>query len=548
MKYSSLFEYIVATIDERYEKLLEGKIDVEYERNFNSIPREIFDKIVKMDPKTQIVGDEIKNMGFGSKQFLLPKYMAGETDFAEVPEIVTSALNAYYPNIANYPKFNEFRSVADFLAFMADPDGAEIEKAQQESHLDKLYNKFYSAIDRATFDKIIALDPKTTEDKIGEIAKNLLLIAYLRGEHDFVDRADEVKAAIETFYKKGHNYPDGKDNIQNFESVAEFIDYKPTSPTVAALTATGIVEGRDYEIIASSAHYDVFKILTWEGSREIAHARGGTNVWCTAGGDSGTRYLDSDGISSYYKSYSPNGSRATQLYEIISRENPTSRIDNYNLALSVSNSSVYEFRDGKNDCRTGDHHGFFKSVILTDPDLVVELKNTSDPIMRKCPAVDSAFDLLRYANEPLEINSRSDFSKLVRDKENVIALRSCAKEIHITNVDEIPFGFFANFVVLESLTLGEGLKRISGQAFKNCSNLKTLVFPESLEHIGAEAFAGCSKLKGSIKIPDNVKEIEDRAFAETHCRLKINKARTTKLKMSKKDMDWIKTHVQSITV
>ena len=187
-------------------------------------------------------------------------------------------------------------------------------------------------------------------------------------------------------------------------------------------------------------------------------------------------------------------------------------------------------------------------MILTDPELVVELKNTSDPLMRKCPAVDSAFDLLRYANEPLEINSRNDFSKLVRDKENVVALRSCAKEIHITNVDEIPFGFFANFVVLESLTLGEGLRRISGQAFKNCSNLKTVVFPESLEYIGAEAFAGCSKLKGSIKIPDNVKEIEERAFAETHCRLKINKARTTKLKMSKKDMDWIKTHVQSITV
>ena len=547
MEYSTLFEYIVANIDKKYN-ISEAKIDTEYEKNFSSIPRDIFDKIVLMDPKTQVSGEEIKNIGFGSKQLLLPKYMAGETDFIDNADTVKAALTNYYPNIANYPKFNEFRSVADFLAFMADPENAEIDKAEQESHLDKLYKKYYASIEREIFDKIIAMDPKTDTDKIGEIAKNLLLVAYLRGEHDFIDQADAVKSAIETFYKKGHNYPDGKDNIQNFESVAEFIVYKPTSPTVAALNSSGIIEGRDYEIIASSPHYDVFKILTWEGSREIAHARGGTNVWCTAGGDSGTRYLDSDGISSYYKSYSPNGSRATQLYEIISRENPTSRIDNYNLALSVNNSSVYEFRDGKNDCRTGDHHGFFKSVILTDPDLVAELKNTSDPLMRRCPAVDSAFDLLRYANEPLEINSRDDFSKLVRDKENVIALRSCAKEIHITNVSEIPFGFFANFVVLENLTLGEGLKQISGQAFKNCSNLKTIVFPESLEHIGAEAFAGCSKLKGSIRVPDAVKEIGERAFAETHCRLKINKARTTKLKMSKKDMDWIKTHVQSITV
>ena len=115
-------------------------------------------------------------------------------------------------------------------------------------------------------------------------------------------------------------------------------------------------------------------------------------------------------------------------------------------------------------------------------------------------------------------------------------------------MEDIPYGAFAEFSALEDVHIGEGVKRISAQCFKSCLNLKTIAFPESLEKIGAEAFAGCTKLRGSIRIPDSVTEIGERAFAETHCRLKINKARTTKLKMSPKDMDWIKTHVQSIKV
>ena len=300
MGYQTLFEYIVEGIDRKYN-ISEAKIDTEYERNFSQIPRDIFDAIVLMDPKTQVAGDEIKNMGFGSKQLLLPKYLSGETDFVDNAETVTAALTNYYPNIANYPKFNEFRSVADFLTFMANPEGAEIEKAEQLSPLDKLYNKYYSDIDREIFNKIIAMDSKTGETNIGELAKNLLLPAYRKGEHDFVENEEAVKAAIEKFYKKGHNYPDGKDNIQNYDSVADFISYEPTSPTVADVANRDVHPGRDFEIVASSSNYDLFKILTWEGSKAIAHARGGTNTWCTAGGGNERQWLDSDGVGSYYK-------------------------------------------------------------------------------------------------------------------------------------------------------------------------------------------------------------------------------------------------------
>ena len=521
----------------------EAKADVEYEKNYSSIPRDVFDIIVGMDPKTQKSGDTIVNIGFGAKQLLLPKYMDGETAFIETPDVVTAALTSYYPNISTYPKFHEFRSVADFLAFMANPDSAEIEKAVAESPLDKLYNKYYNTIDRDIFNTIITMDPKTAEDKIGEVAKNLLLAKYLKGETDFIDSADAVTAAIQRFYAKGQNYPDGKDNIQNYESVEEFINYTPTSPTIAAVPH--LTPGVDYELVASSSTHDMFKLLTWQGSRDLAHARGGTNVWCTAGGDSGQRYLDSDGISSYWKNYQPNGSRQTQLYEILSKNEPRDRTANYNLALKIGSGEVYEFRDGNNHCPNGGHAEFLQSVLLQDPELTAELVKCSDPLLRSCPTIRNVFELIRYALEPLIIDGQRDFAKVLRNYE---ALKSCAKEITIRNVEEIPFSMFSDFVVLTTLNLGEGLKVIGGQAFKSCTGLTKLVLPESLEVIGKEAFAGCVKLKGAVKLPNNVKRIERNAFFGTHCKLKIDKDRTTKLKMDKADMDWIKSHVQSIKV
>ena len=78
--------------------------------------------------------------------------------------------------------------------------------------------------------------------------------------------------------------------------------------------------------------------------------------------------------------------------------------------------------------------------------------------------------------------------------------------------------------------------------------MRTLEFPESLEIIGREAFSGCSGLKGSIRIPNNVTQIKDRAFAGDSCKLKIDMNRQTKIQFASSDKDWVVTHVQAIKI
>lgn len=46
----------------------------------------------------------------------------------------------------------------------------------------------------------------------------------------------------------------------------------------------------------------------------------------------------------------------------------------------------------------------------------------------------------------------------------------------------------------ERLILHEGLERIGGSAFQECSNLKSIVLPGTLSYIGDDAFLGCEQL------------------------------------------------------
>ena len=218
---------------------------------------------------------------------------------------------------------------------------------------------------------------------------------------------------------------------------------------------------------------------------------------------------------------------------------------NYNIAINVQSGRAQECRNGNNDCPGNDHPAFLTNILVQDPELAANAAQSSDPLIRSCPSVINAYEIIRYASEPLIIENSSDFKTVVK---NYDALKNCAKEIEIRNVQEIPFGMFSDFIVLQKLTLGEGIIKIGGQAFKGCTALPTVIFPETLEVIDKDAFSGCIKLKGAIKLPDSVKQIGRGAFTGTHCKLKINRDRTTKLKMDKADMDWIKSHVQSIQV
>ncbi len=63
-----------------------------------------------------------------------------------------------------------------------------------------------------------------------------------------------------------------------------------------------------------------------------------------------------------------------------------------------------------------------------------------------------------------------------------------------------------------SITVPEGVKKISDYAFYGCSSLSTLSLPDSLEEIGSGVFEGCSALS-EVVFSYNIKTIGDDIFA-----------------------------------
>lgn len=532
--------------------LVEARADDEYAKSFSQIDRDIFDKICLMDPKTQRSGNQVINIGFGAKQLLLPKYIAGEVDFIDKADVITSNLELYYPNIKSYPKFPEFESVASFLKFMESPveiiDAPKQDKT--EDRITDIYNKYYSDIPREDFNKIISLDPQTDDRRIGDIAKNLILRCYRRGDKDFLANSDSLVAAIERFLEMKDVYEVDKQNLMNYPDIQSFISYIPPSPILASLAGTRYepVEGRDFTHIATTKNYDVFKLLTYRGSERLAHARGAQNVWCTAGGADGLQYqgsLDHSRETSYWQRYSSEGS----LYMFLHKSEPTDRTKNFNMSYKAGN--VYEFRDGNNNGPFGgwkvenNIHKDWEAFLLANPEVVVALASCNETNLKNDFTVNALLAKVKYSNKPYIAESIDSIHDLIK---NYAAYKSIIKYIEFRNIPEIPAGLCNNYIVLEKIVFGPGLKTIGMQAFKNCPNLSLIEqnLPDTLEVIEEEAFMGCRSLKGSIHLPESLNRIKIRAFDGTRCKLKIDVNRKNPITFASADRDWVKAHVMSI--
>lgn len=542
----------------QYLKLNEARADDEYAKTYSTIDREIFDKICLMDPKTQRSGDSVINIGFGAKQLLLPAYLKGETDFIEQADIIYANLEAYYPNIKNYPKFNEFESVANFLQFMSDPVEISSDKAQN-TKVDKItsiYDKYYSSIPRDVFDNIIRLDPHTNANQIGDVAKNLLLRLYMQEKGRSITRTNlALLAAIDRYYEQSSTYEPDKQNLLNYEDIKSFIDYLPPSP--AALAAAqgqyGAVEGQDFRRITSSYNYDIFQPLTFRGSERLAHGRGGANVWCTAGGSSGQLYgasADHRVSTSYWRSYNSKG----PIYMFLHKYDPTDITKNYN--MSYQNGRVEDFLNGDNkgpyyantriQKSYGSVHGNWEAFLIANPEVAVALASSNEPNLANEISVQVVAQSANVSKKPMIIQSEQD---LIDYFHKADMYKNLVVDLEIYNIKKIPAGLFANSLALKTVKLGSGIQEIGDQAFKNCSALTSIgtELPETLETIGVEAFMGCSNLKGSVRVEPALKTVKLRAFDGAKCKLKIDPSkRSDPIKFNKQDMKWVYAHVLSI--
>ena len=80
-------------------------------------------------------------------------------------------------------------------------------------------------------------------------------------------------------------------------------------------------------------------------------------------------------------------------------------------------------------------------------------------------------------------------------------------------VIEIDNGTFSGCTELESVVIGNKVKRIGQDAFRECTELASVTIGNSVTIIGAGAFHGCNSLT-SFVIPGNVEIIDNNAFYE----------------------------------
>lgn len=527
--------------------LNEAKIDSEYQKNWSMIDRDIFEKIVMADPRTLTDAEGIRVIGFVAKQLLLPKYKDGEKDFIDNLEDVTKAIAKYQISPGNYIKLNNFKSVSDFVAYMEDPENATVNNSINEvDPITEIYNKYYTDIKREDFDKIISLDPKTSDKSIGEVAKNLLLISFRKNEN-ILQNENEIKDACDFYYKNKNKMPTEKQQLTSYKSVQEFIDYikkGPESTLVAALKKDTTVDPKtqrmvkdDFRLVGSSLDYDILEPLSHRAAVAIGGGWNATNGmhWCTGWEPSSGGENDK-----YWNDYTANGGRLFCFMHKTRYRGTENRVVNWQ--IQVRNNQITEFLNGQD---SADYPGAntterFKNFLYAHLDILDAIK-TKEPFTDIIVVQEAAAEV-KFASEPLLVDRIEKCATLELGNVSKII-----KEI-IFDIPKIPAGICASFLALNSVTFKEGVKEIGSQAFMNCPTLKTLVFPESLEIIGKEAFQNCLELKGSIRIPDNVTEIRTRAFGQDKCKLKINKNRSKKIKFDNVDKDWVITHVQSITV
>lgn len=538
-------------------RLIEGSVEGDYNKFYSAIDRDTFNELVKLDPKTAIKNDEIINIGFGAKQLILPKWLAGDHDILNKAEDVKKAFETFYANMKSYPaefkNLASYKSVDDFIKFTKG-ESVEAEVAVKENPIDTIYNKYYSKLDRKEFDRLIALDSETNDAKIGEVVKNLVLPKVIAGEK--IDDYSKLKDAITIYHDDFSSLSKENQNLNSYNTINSFVSKMLTgaeSDLVARLKNDTTVDEKthrtvaeDAVIVGSTSNYDII----WEKSYRAANAVGGGwrnpagMHWCTGWepDDNGTpndRYFNTYGSTE-------NGKALVAFIKKGADRGSSNRPTNWQISMDIKSGEITDFLDGTDGTPTFKGNTTterFKSFLLAYPDIAKAIEG-KEPF-KNCRAVKEVLTIINLANANSELNINTTEDVLLA---KYFMSEGCPIRVISIGIEDIPPLLFEGQSSLEKVTFKDTVKTIGAGAFINCTSLKSLTLPKTLEVIGKNAFQGCSSMTGSVRIPDTLTEIRTNAFLGTHVKLSVNKERKTKLKISNVDADWFKSHSKGILI
>ncbi|MBP3650400.1 MAG: leucine-rich repeat domain-containing protein [Clostridia bacterium] len=163
-----------------------------------------------------------------------------------------------------------------------------------------------------------------------------------------------------------------------------------------------------------------------------------------------------------------------------------------------------------------DEHAFYNSNKLSHPapTAVLQSNKPSDNSNKKIVKSD---DFLYEINEEdLSVTLLEIPSTLTNQTH--IELPAYCNDLAVTTIGDF---VFSDCIMLEEISIPEGVVSIGQGAFMNCESLQKVKLPQTLTTIQQSAFSNCTSL-GQITIPTGVRQLGDYAFSNCTSLKEVN--------------------------
>ena len=234
----------------------------------------------------------------------------------------------------------------------------------------------------------------------------------------------------------------------------------------------------------------------------------------------------------HWKDYTKDGGRLF-IFINMDKENANEKTVKYQVAVTKDNR-VREFRDARNNSADFalfiNDDGLFKALSNTDIAKTPEYKAVAEFKENKGVITYSKLMAIKYSG-----GSVSSLYKLLSQEVKVIIVND--------GISYISVDAFSGMGV-QKIKLPDSIRQIGERAFADCKNLKEIKIPPKVTTIPKQCFSGCQSLK-TAEFGVNVIEFKQEAFAETPDDLKLITP-THRMRIPMSEKGWYEKHISRL--